>query len=80
MNQSETLDERWREVVDECRRRGLSIRDVEQDGAVLILEPDGVVDLPEAPTLREIAEAIDVEGVRFVTLALDGYATGGGDG
>lgn len=58
-----------------CAARGLEIDGVRRQGTVLVLEPAAGAALPEASKLAEVAEAIEVEGVRYVTLGLGGYAS-----
>ena len=61
-----------------CKERGLQIDGVRRRGTVLVLEPSADSPLPRASELAGLAEVIDVEGIRYVTLGLEGFAVGGG--
>ncbi len=57
-----------------CEEQGLAIDDVRQKGTVLVLEPRQGTSIPQPRELAALAEAIEVEGIRYVTLGLDGFA------
>ncbi len=61
-----------------CAEWGLKIDKVRRQGTVLVLEPAVDTALPSAEALAGLAEAIEVEGVRYVTLGLGGFASQGG--
>ena len=53
-----------------CGKRGLTVDRVERRGVVLVIYPKKGSSLPAAEKLKEIAEAVDVEGIRYTTLGL----------
>ncbi len=59
------------EIRQLCGERGLTVDRVERRGVVLVIYPKEGSSLPTVETLNEIAEAVDVEGVRYTTLGLD---------
>ena len=54
-----------------CASFGLEVVDAHRHGVMLTLVPRSLDHLPEAHTLREIADALGGDGVRYVTLSLD---------
>lgn len=60
-------------VTEACRRRGLELEKIERDGSVLLLHPSRDQSLPDASQLGEIADELQSDTIRYVTLALDDY-------
>ena len=71
---------RWRPVEGELLARahraaaeaGLSVRAVRQRGVMLEIVPWDLSALPPIEAMREMADALAGDGVRYVTLALSG--------
>lgn len=59
------------ELTRVCARFGLEIVDATRHGVMLTLVPRSLEGLPDAQALREIADALGGDGVRYVTLDLD---------
>ena len=59
---------RVREV---CEAHGLAVREVRQRGVLLELVPVSLERLPSAGVLRELADALAGDGVRYVALSLE---------
>lgn len=64
------------EITEHCGARGLTVDSVSRRGTVLVLHPRKGVPLPDASELSALAAELDIEGIRYVTLAVDEYATG----
>lgn len=54
-----------------CARFGLDVVAAHRHGVMLTLVPRDLDHLPDAQALREIADALGGDGVRYVTLDLD---------
>lgn len=54
-----------------CAQVGLALRGHERRGALLILQPASLTDLPSAEVLRALAETLRTDGVRWVALDLE---------
>ena len=67
------------EIIGHCVSHGLQVVSVEQKGTVLVLHPKPGAPLPAASVLAQIADDVDVEGVRYVTVSIDSFGTKGGD-
>ncbi len=59
------------QITEVCAAHHLVIRGARRHGVLLELLPEQLDDLPDAHTLRAIAEALAGDGVRYVALALD---------
>lgn len=58
-------------VQAQCATHGLVICGARRTGAMLELRPASLDALPDAMTLRQLADALGGDGVRYVTLALE---------
>lgn len=54
-----------------CARFGLEIIAAHRHGVMLTLVPHNLEHIPDAQALREIADALGGDGIRYVTLDLD---------
>ncbi len=54
-----------------CHAMGLEIRGARRRGTSLELMPSSLDHLPDAEVLREIADALGGDGVRYVSLSLE---------
>lgn len=54
-----------------CQAHGLALRGVRRQGVLLELLPLTLETLPDAALLREIADALAGDGIRYVALSLD---------
>jgi hypothetical protein len=54
-----------------CARFGLEIVAARRHGVMLTLVPCDLEHIPDAQALREIADALGGDGIRYVTLDLD---------
>lgn len=63
-------------ILEQCRRCGLQVDDVERRGEVLLLHPAVDGQLPGSEQLNQLAETLDVQGIRYITLALDRWCDG----
>ena len=61
------------EWMERCRKMGLEVVRAEQVGAVLVLHPPSTANLPDAATLRQVADELKDRQIRYVTLGLDGF-------
>lgn len=75
MTHAEDTEQRQR-WVRECQRFGLALSGLRQEGTVLVLTPSATAPLPTAHQLRELAEALRDDQVRYVTLDLAVYEEG----
>jgi hypothetical protein len=57
-------------VITLCASHGLAVHAATRRGVLLELSPDSLDDLPPADTLREIADALGGDGVRYVSLLI----------
>ncbi len=57
-------------IVSLCASHGLAIHAATRRGVLLELSPDSLDDLPPAQTLREIADALGGDGIRYVSLLI----------
>ncbi len=62
-------------IIEECRRRGLSVDEVRRRSEVLLLYPTEGESLPEADQLAQLADCIELQNVRYVALALDRWVS-----
>lgn len=64
-----------KEIKGYCRGVGLSVREVEQRGTVLILSREKGTELPEVENLRALSAELSekVSGIRYVTLRLEDF-------
>lgn len=68
---SDTLtDESFEQLAGICKRFGLDIVAASRQGVMLTVTPRSLDALPDAETLRELADALGGEGIRYVTLDL----------
>lgn len=65
--------QRW---VEQCQRFGLALSALRQEGTVLVLTPSAKAPLPTVSQLRQLAEALRDDQVRYVTLELAPYQEG----
>lgn len=59
------------QIIAACAEHGLTITDVIQKGVMLELVPASLSGLPDAATLRQLADQIGGDGIRYVTLSLE---------
>ena len=57
-------------VITLCASHGLAIHAAKRRGVLLELTPDSLDDLPDAHTLRELADTLGGDGVRYVSLLI----------
>jgi hypothetical protein len=58
-------------IAQTCASHQLPIRHAERHGTLLVLTPASLHELPSADTLRELADSLGGDGIRYVTLRLD---------
>lgn len=71
MTRTSLTTEQLAHIVEVCAAHHLVIRGARRQGVLLELCPESLEALPDAHTLRAIAEALAGDGVRYVALALD---------
>lgn len=57
-------------VLAVCEAHGLRVNAARRVGVLLLLQPDTLEAMPEAEALRQIAEALAGDGVRYVALSI----------
>lgn len=59
-----------------CAQFGLTITGARRQGVLLEVAPESLEALPDADTLRLIADELGGDGVRYVALSLDAFLEG----
>lgn len=72
MDSGEELEARELETIrDVCVAHGLELSTAYRRGVLLILVPRSLDEVPDSGVLRQIAEALAQDNVRYVALSLD---------
>lgn len=53
-----------------CEAHGLAVRGASRVGVLLLLQPETLEAMPEAEALRQVAEALAGDGIRYVALTI----------
>ena len=54
-----------------CAEAGFPLREIRDDGKMLILVPESLATLPDAETLRDLADRIRADEYRHIAFSVD---------
>lgn len=61
------------DLKERCHRQGMELTEIEQKGTVLVLHPRPGTSLLDAAQMAQVADAVEVPNIRYVTIDLAGF-------